>query len=178
MIAKFWDEQVGGFYFTSSDHEELITRTKDYFDNATPSGNSVAAVALLKMGLLTQNGVYSHHAATVLRTMRAAMGRYPSAFGYMLGALDFYLSEPKEIALIGSLDSHEIRSFVEAIYLRYLPNKVVAASEPNDEQSPSAIALLADRTAIDSKATAYVCRNYVCLEPATSVEDLTARLEA
>jgi uncharacterized protein YyaL (SSP411 family) len=177
MISQFWDEQDGGFYFTSSDHEELIARTKDYFDNATPSGNSVAAMALLKLGLLTQEQDYSRHAVTILRALRPAMSRYPSAFGYMLSALDFYLSEPKEIAIVGGLDSHEVRSFVEEIYSRYIPNKVVAGSEPADEQAADAIKLLAGRSAINGDATAYVCRNYTCLEPATTVEDLAARLE-
>jgi uncharacterized protein YyaL (SSP411 family) len=177
MISQFWDDQDGGFYFTSSDHEELITRTKDYFDNATPSGNSVAAAVLLKLGLLAQNREYTHHATTVLRTMRPAMSRYPSAFGYMLSALDFYLSEPKEIAIVGKLDSHEVRSFVEETYSRYIPNKVVAGSEPKDDHAASEIALLTDRSAIDGQATAYVCRNYTCLEPATTVEEFVSRLE-
>jgi len=176
MIAKFWDEQDGGFYFTSSDHEELITRTKDYLDNATPSGNSVAAAALLKLGLLTHEQDYSNRGATILHSLHSAMSRYPSAFGYMLGALDFYLSEPKEIALVGKLDSHEIRSFIEEIYSRYLPNKVVAACEPGDLEAADAISLLTGRTAIDGNATAYVCRDYVCLEPATTVEDFASRL--
>jgi len=177
MIAKFWDEQDGGFYFTSSDHEELITRTKDHLDNATPSGNSVAAAALLKLGLLTHEQDYSNRAATILRSLHSAMSRYPSAFGYMLGALDFYLSEPKEIALIGKLDSHEIRSFVEEIYSRYIPNKVIAASEPGDERAPMEIKLLMDRSVVGGQATAYVCRNYACLQPATKIEDFASRLE-
>ncbi|HSB12643.1 MAG TPA: thioredoxin domain-containing protein [Blastocatellia bacterium] len=177
MIAKFWDEQDGGFYFTSSDHEELIARTKDYFDNATPSGNSAAAIALLRLGLLAQEQDYSRRAVTILRALRPAMSRYPSAFGYMLCALDFYLSEPKEIALVGKLDSHEVRSMIEAIHSRYLPNKVIAASEPGDEQASFEIRLLAGRPAIDGQATAYVCRNYTCLEPATTIESLAARLE-
>jgi uncharacterized protein len=177
MIAKFWDEQDGGFYFTSSDHEELITRTKDYFDNATPSGNSVGVMALLKLGLLTQDQEYTRRAVTVLRALRPAMGRYPSAFGYMLSGLDFYLSEPKEIAIVGKLDSHEVRSFREDIYSRYLPNKVVAACGPDDDAAASEIRLLMGKSTIDSKATAYVCRNYTCLAPVTSVEELAAQLK-
>jgi uncharacterized protein YyaL (SSP411 family) len=177
MLARFWDAQGAGFYFTSSDHEELITRTKDYFDNATPSGNSVSAMTLLKLGLLTQEPEYTRSAVAILRALRPVMVRYPSAFGYMLSALDFYLSEPKEIAMIGKLDSHELRSFVEEIYSRYIPNKVVAASEPGDDAAASEIALLVARSAIEGKATAYVCRNYTCLEPATTVEVFAAHLE-
>ena len=109
MIAKFWDASEGGFFFTSDDHEELITRTKDYFDNATPSGNSVAALALLKLGLLTEEQDYQRFAAMILRTMRQAMSKYPSGFGYLLSALDFYLSEPKEIAIVGK-DSTRMKS--------------------------------------------------------------------
>src|SRR4029450_5602096 len=91
IIERFADEDHGGFYFTAVDHEELIARTKDFFDNATPSGNSVAAIVLLKLGLLTQEQDYSRCAVAILRALRPAMARYPSAFGYLLGALDFYL---------------------------------------------------------------------------------------
>ena len=177
MITHFWDDQEGGFYFTSSDHEQLITKTKDYFDNATPSGNSVAALSLLKLALLTEEHDYSRRAATILRSLRPAMSRYPSAFGYVLRAMDFYLAEPKEIALLGALDSHEIRSFVKEIYSGYIPNKVVAACDPSNEEAASEIRLLAERIPVDRKATAYVCRNYVCLSPATSAEDLALRLK-
>jgi uncharacterized protein YyaL (SSP411 family) len=177
MIAQFWDEADGGFYFTSTDHEELLTRTKDYFDNATPSGNSVAALALLKLFHLTQEQEYQRTALAVLRTVRQAVAKYPSGFGYALCALDFYLSEPKEIAIVGETDSHEVRLFIEEIYSRYLPNKVIAARAPQDEQSAEAIKLLAGRPMVEGKSTAYVCRDYTCLAPATTAEELVARLD-
>jgi uncharacterized protein len=176
MIEQFWDEDEGGFFFTSTDHEELITRTKDYFDSATPSGNSVAAVALLKLGLLTQENRYQRCATTILRTMREVMAKYPSAFGYLLSALDFYLSEPKEIAIVGDPYSHEVRSFISEIYSRYLPNKVLALKGP-DESAAESIKLLTDRSMVNNKPTVYVCRNYTCLAPATTIEELAERLE-
>jgi uncharacterized protein YyaL (SSP411 family) len=121
----------------------LITRTKDYLDNATPSGNSVAALALLKLGIITDNQDYSRRAATILRAVQPAMSMVSKAlFGYMLRAMDFYLSEPKEIAVVGDLDSHEVRSFVREIYEHYIPNKVVAGSEPMNEAAASEIKLL------------------------------------
>src|SRR5262249_44083870 len=129
LIQHFWDEQEGGFFFTATDHEELITRTKDYFDNAIPSGNSVAALALQRVSLLTGENRYQQFALTILRTVRQLVSQYPSAFGYMLCALDFYLSEPKEIALVGNPESHEIRLFIEEIYSLFIPNKVVALQE-------------------------------------------------
>jgi len=120
---------------------------------------------------------YQKFAVMILRTMQQVMTRYPSAFGYLLGALDLYLSEAKEIALIGDADSHEVRLFIEEIYSRFLPNKVVAGCEPNDRQAIDAIKLLADRAMVDGKATAYVCRNYTCLAPATTPQELAERLE-
>jgi hypothetical protein len=176
MIERFWDEEEGGFYFTSRDHEELIMRAKDYFDNAIPSGNSVAALAFLKLWALTQESVYQRCAATILRTMRQAMAKYPSGFGYLLSALDAYLSEGCEIAIIGAADSHEVRAFVKEIYSRYLPNKVIAAAAPEDERAGQGIKLLEGRSLVEGKAAVYVCHNYACLLPATTVEELVERL--
>jgi uncharacterized protein YyaL (SSP411 family) len=130
----------------------------------------------MKLAILSSDPAYQRRAVTVLRTMRQAMSKYPASFGYLLCALDFYLSEPKEIALIGKTDSHEIRSFVEEIYSRFLPNKVIAAAEEGDRQASAAIKLLEGRTSVDGKPAAYVCRNYTCLLPATTVEELAARL--
>jgi hypothetical protein len=176
MTAQFWDDADVGFFFTSSDHEKLITRTKDYFDNAMPSGNSAAAMVLLKLGLLTQEHDYQQRAAGTLRSVRQAMVRYASGFGYMLCALDCYLSESKEIAIVGPTDSHEVRLFIEEIYSRFLPNKVVAAAEPGDEHAVEAIKLLAGRTPVGGQATTYVCRDYICLAPATTPQELADRL--
>jgi uncharacterized protein YyaL (SSP411 family) len=176
MIEQFWDKEEGGFFFTSSDHEELIARTKDFYDNATPGGNSVAAASFLKLSLLSADSIYQRDALTILRMLHQPMTRYPSGFGYLLCALDFYLSEAKEIAIIGEPDSHEVRSFVEEIYSRYMPDKVVSLARPGDEAAAESIKLLADRPAVEGRATVYVCRNYTCLAPATSVQELRERL--
>ena len=95
----------------------------------------------------------------------------------MLCALDFYLAEPKEIAIIGERGSHEVRLFVEEIYSRYLPNKVLALAEPDDSEAGFTIKLLAGRPSVDGKPTAYVCRLYTCLAPATTTQELAERLE-
>ena len=91
MIAEFWDDEEGGFFFTGDSHEQLIVRAKDFFDNATPSGNSVAADVLLRLGALTNNQDYQRRATTILRLTANGMLRYPSGFGRLLCALDFYL---------------------------------------------------------------------------------------
>jgi uncharacterized protein len=101
MIEEFWDDAAGGFFFTGRSHETLITRPKEFYDNATPSGNSVAAEVLQKLALLLQNDDYQRRAVTILRLQRNNLARMPNGFGRMLGALDFYLATPQEIALIG-----------------------------------------------------------------------------
>jgi uncharacterized protein YyaL (SSP411 family) len=178
MMEQFWDESDAGFFFTSADHEELIARTKEYFDNAIPSGNSVAAMALLKLSLFTGETGYQRSALGILRMMQTAVKRYPNGFGYLLCALDFYLSEPKEIAIIGSADSHEVRLFFEEIYSRFLPNKVVALSETGDEAAAERVPLLRGRYTVDGKPTVYVCRNYTCLAPVTTPEQLAVAIDS
>jgi uncharacterized protein YyaL (SSP411 family) len=174
MIDEFWDDQEGGFFYTGKSHENLIVRFKDFLDNATPSGNSVAAEVFLRLGVLLGDETYSRQAVAVLRLQNETLARYPSAFGRALSALDFYLSDRKEIAIIGEADSPDTTALLRAVWQRYLPNKVVAATSGRDNAGSSSIPLLHQRTKIDAKATAYVCENYACLAPVT---DPTALLE-
>src|SRR5262249_31196417 len=99
MITQFWDEESGGFYFTGTDHEALITRTKDFYDNAIPAGNSVAAHFLIRLSLLTGEDRFRRLAQQILKLMKSSLMRAPSAFGHLLCALDLYLASPYEIAL-------------------------------------------------------------------------------
>ncbi|HLF78537.1 MAG TPA: thioredoxin domain-containing protein [Dehalococcoidia bacterium] len=105
MLDLFWDDDVQGFYDTGRDHETLITRPRDFFDNATPSGTSVAADVLLRLGLLTDNPDYERRGAACLRAVAPYIERAPTAFGRLLAALDFHLSTPQELALIWPADS-------------------------------------------------------------------------
>lgn len=172
MIAEFWDTAEGGFFFTGNSHEELIVRSKDYFDNATPSGNSVAADVLVRLALLLDDDSYRRRAVSLFRVMTGSLRKYGSAFGRALGALDFHLSSPFEIVLIGPKQQVETSSMQREIWLRYLPNKVLAQTEsPNDE-----FPLLKGRTMIDGKPTAYVCQNYTCQQPVTTADELAAQL--
>ncbi|MBD0371503.1 MAG: thioredoxin domain-containing protein [Pyrinomonadaceae bacterium] len=178
MIEEFWDAEQGGFFYTGSSHEELIVRSKDYFDNATPSGNSVAADVLLRLGVLTAREDYPRKAVTIFRLMRDTVGRYPSAFGRLLCAMDFYLSSPKEIAIIDSEDSADTRALLREVWKRYLPNKVVALSREQDARASELVPLLRERTAMDGRATAYVCEHYACQRPVNTPEELAAQLGA
>jgi hypothetical protein len=156
MIELFWDSEDGGFYFTSTDHESLITRTKDFFDNATPSGNSVAADVLLRMAAILDRRDYREKAERILVKVSNFMRQYPSGFGRALAAADFYVGPSKEIALVGKPDA-----FLGTLRKRYLPRAVVAAG------SGSNVALLRDRPMVDGKPTVYVCENFACKQPVT-----------
>jgi hypothetical protein len=176
MIEEFWDDEDGGFFYTGKNHERLIVRLKDYLDNATPSGNSVAANVLLRLGQLTGDEAYARHGVTVVRLQSDSLMKYPSAFGRALCALDFYLSSPKEIAVIGDSDSEDTRALLQAIWSRYVPNKVVAAAAENDKRAAQLVPLLRERPKVEGKATAYVCENYTCLPPVTDSEELSRLL--
>ena len=177
MIEEFWDEKEGGFFFTGKSHENLIVRSKDYFDNATPSGNSVAADTLLRLALLIDNSDFRNRAVTILRQIADLARRYPTGFGRALCALDFHLSEPKEIAVIVGGDSSS-RELEAEVWKHYLPNKVVAISAPNASRASGLIPLLQDRPSIGGKSTAYVCEQRTCQTPVTDARSLRAQLIA
>jgi uncharacterized protein YyaL (SSP411 family) len=170
MIEEFWDDEGGGFFFTGKSHESLIVRSKDYFDNATPSGNSVAAFVLLKLALLNGQDRYRNLATAVLREISEQARRYPSGFGYALSAVDFLLSTPKEVAIVGK-DPADIAPLLAETWRGYIPNKVVAPGVGVD-----VIPLLENRTTIDGRPTAYVCENYTCQQPVTDVAALREQL--
>ncbi|MDQ1591684.1 MAG: uncharacterized protein QOG71_2311 [Pyrinomonadaceae bacterium] len=177
MCAEFWDDAEGGFFYTSTKGERLIVRNKDFMDNATPAGNSVAAELLLRLALLTENQEYGRKAVTVFRLLRDQMARYPSAFGYLLGALDFYLSTPKEIVIVSRAGADDSLALLREVWKRYLPNKVVAQTAEQDEEAASVVPLLRERPAPGGRATAYVCENYSCLQPVNTPAELAAQLD-
>ncbi|HEU4934485.1 MAG TPA: thioredoxin domain-containing protein [Pyrinomonadaceae bacterium] len=175
MIEEFWDDESGGFFFTGKSHESLIVRAKDYFDNATPSGNSVAAIVLLRLAALTGRDNYRNLATAVLREIGDQARRYPSGFGYALSAVDFLLSTPKEVAIIGN-DPADIRPLLSETWRKYIPNKVVAGGIGDASEGAELTPLLANRTLVNGSATAYVCEHFTCKLPVTEVSALAAQL--
>ena len=176
MLDQFADDANGGFYDTGKDHEQLVSRPKDVFDNATPSGNSVAADALQRLALLTGEERYRRAAEGVLHLLGSTAAQHPTGFGRLLSAIDLALGSPKEIAVIGRPGADDTRTLLRTVFDRFLPNRVVAAAQPG--AIPPAIALLEGRDARAGKATAYVCQNYTCQAPVTSAEELAEQLAA
>jgi uncharacterized protein YyaL (SSP411 family) len=173
MFEQFHDAERGGFYQTGADHEQLVVRRKDFVDNAIPSGNSLAAEALLRLGVLVDRQDYRDEASRILLLMKDSMGQQPTGFGRLLGALDTLLTPSQEVAIVGDPDDEATQALLKQVRKRYLPHTVLALKRPDEK---SDLPLLADRTLVDGKPAAYVCENFACKLPVNTPEELSALL--
>jgi uncharacterized protein YyaL (SSP411 family) len=163
-IERFGDPERGGFFSTSVDHEQLIARRKEVGDHPIPSGNSAAALGLLRLAALTGERRYEQQAEGVFRLFVATAVRHPEAFAHLLRGLDFQLSPIKEVALIGE----GLGELAAVVRSHYRPHVVLAGGREGSD-SPE---LLRDRPLLDGKPTAYVCANFACQAPVTAPEAL------
>jgi uncharacterized protein YyaL (SSP411 family) len=170
MIDRFQDPDGVGFYLTNG-NEELIHRPKELHDNATPSGNSTAAHALLRLARFTGDERWLRLPLRLLKTLAPLMAHHPSAFGNLLGALDLALSDGLEICIVGDPGEEATGSLLREVFRRYLPNKVVACGKNNE------LHLLKDHVQVSGRPTAYVCRNQTCQAPASNAADLARQLD-
>ncbi|MBM4254412.1 MAG: thioredoxin domain-containing protein [Deltaproteobacteria bacterium] len=170
LLSRFWDATEGAFFFTSIDHEALISRSKSAFDGSVPSGNSVAALTLLRLFSLTDKREYLNKAEQLLRLFYDAMEQNPFGFSHMLCALDFYLHRPTEICLLGIVHEPQTRELLAEIHSQLLPNKTLVGIEsPQQSQLPG---MFAGKVQVDGQVTAYVCRNFTCSLPVIDREAL------
>ena len=175
MVAHFRDPQ-GGFFDTRDDHEQLVTRPKDLQDNATPSGNALAAYALLMLSAYTGRSDWRELAESMLASVQEASARYPTAFSKWLCAADLALFPGPEVAILGDLLDPQTQALISTLWAAYRPNSIAAISP--FPPAPGAPALLADRPLLDGRPSAYVCKNFVCLRPVATPEELLAQLQA
>jgi uncharacterized protein YyaL (SSP411 family) len=176
MIRLFHDPDGGGFFQTGSDAEALVVRPKELFDNAVPSGNSMAAELLLRLSQVTGDQAYERAGVSGLRVAANLMTRAPAAFGHALGALDRHLGPSYEIAIIGDPSDASTVSLAGEVWRRYLPTTVLAVAGPDDEAARSLIPLLADRPLRNGRPAAYVCQHFACRMPVTEPAELAAQL--
>jgi uncharacterized protein YyaL (SSP411 family) len=172
MIDEFADPREPGFFYTGRRAPALIVRAKDPMDNATPSGNAMAATALARLAAITGEDRFETAALNALQSARALMLRAPSAMGQSFIALDFLLGEREEIALFASEDE-ELRLALEAIAQRFSPHSVLAPV--HGELKPHAashIPIWENRNAKDRVVTAYVCRGFACSTPLVGLPDI------
>jgi uncharacterized protein YyaL (SSP411 family) len=177
MVRDFHDVANGGFFYTAIGHEPLITRTKDSHDGSTPSGNAMAATALLRLSAFTGRHDFRDLGDKTLNSFAGLMAEAPAASGQMLNALDFSLGPAKEIAVIGRSDGEPVRSVLGAIRRRFLPNAIVAAHDPGSGPPPASIPLLHDRPALGD-VTTYVCENFTCQQPLVGAESGARAVES
>jgi uncharacterized protein YyaL (SSP411 family) len=168
MITRFGDPERGGFFSTSSDHEELIVRRKEIGDHPIPSGNSSAAMGLLRLGALTGKRRYGQQAESVFALFAKTATQHPESFAHLLRALDFHLSPTKEVALTGD-DLGELAATVRS---SFRPHLVLAGGSEGNNAPP----LLGDRLTVEGRPAAYVCENFTCQTPVTSPADLAILL--
>jgi uncharacterized protein YyaL (SSP411 family) len=174
MVQHFWDDAEGGFFNTSDDHEQLISRPKDLFDNAVPAGNSMAVDVLLRLGALTGEGRYAEHAERTLQALSGVIPRVPGAFGRLLAALEFLLATPTEVAIVGDPDAPDTQALLAVVNGAYLPSVVTAVTRPGAVEA--GVALLEGRAMVDGRAAAYVCHHFACHRPVTTPEELKREL--
>jgi uncharacterized protein len=165
-IERFGDEDRGGFFETSVDHERLVARRKDLEDSPIPAGNSSAAYGLLRLARLTGEHEYERRAVGVFRLLHRFAVAHPQGFGHLVQAMDFHFAPVREVALAGD-DTDELARVVRS---RFRPHLVLAGGEPDG------VPLLEGRMPVDGRAAAYVCERFACQRPVTEPAELEALL--
>ena len=170
-------KRIDGFFYTSNDHEQLVSRPKSYYDGAIPSGSLVASVVLLRLSKLTANQSYARYAEDTLRLYSAYTARVPDQFSNFLCAVDFYLAPPLEIAVISAQSGNpSARDALYEIFSHYVPNKVVIAGSGASDEMEGTSVLFKGRTSISTQTTTYICKNYTCDEPLTELSKLSGKM--
>ena len=175
MIDFFWDDKAEGFYDVGRDHEQLIVRPKDTFDNALPSGSSAAAEALARLAVLTGEESYARKSTRLLRAMVPLLRRSALGFGNWLKVVEITFAEPSEVAIVGAPGAEDTRALLRVLHAHYQPSRIFAGLDP-DEPAPFSSPVLEGRGMIGGRATAYVCHGYACELPTTEPNLLADQL--
>ena len=182
MMELFADTTDGGLFFTAADGERLVHRRKEIYDGALPSGNSVAACNLVRLGRITGDTGIAAAAEAQLRVFAGTVAAMPSAYTQYLVATDLALGPSREIVIVGDAGAQPTREMVAAVRARYLPRSVVLLRAADPDKAAPLIRFApfveAQTPRDGAAATAYVCENYACREPVTDAEALGKVLDA
>ncbi|UJL45404.1 thioredoxin domain-containing protein [Virgibacillus sp. NKC19-16] len=170
MIDLYWDEKDGGFYFSGKDSEKLIASDKEIYDGAIPSGNSVAAVMLTRLGFLTGENTYLDKTDEMYYSFFDEINRIASASPYFLQSLQLTENPTKEVVILGAENDSERKRLVDRLQKAFLPNVTVLVGE-KPEQFSEVAPFAADYKQIDNKTTIYVCENFACQQPITDTDE-------
>jgi uncharacterized protein YyaL (SSP411 family) len=174
MMQHFWDNERGGLFFTPDDGEALLTRQKEIYDGAIPSGNSVAAQNLLRLGLLTGRPELAERARALMNAFAAEIDSFPAAHTHLMMALDLEIGPSCEVVIVGEPDGKDTEAMLAAARSKPWPSKVLMLREPGkkgDELAETA-PFTKEMKMHDGKATAYVCSGGSCKQPVTDPEKM------
>jgi hypothetical protein len=165
--SLFWDNLAAGYFSTAGKDESILLRTKEEYDGAEPSPNSIAALNLLRLAQMTDNVEYGQRADKTLAAFSQTLMQTPHAMPQMLVALDFRLRKPMLVIIAGKPDGSDTRAMIRTAHERFIPNMILLLADGNaDQRSPGMFnEFIKNVTMIDGKATAYVCENHVCRLP-------------
>jgi len=175
MHELFWDKQDGGYYFYGTDGEQLLTRPKEIYDGAIPSGNSVAAYNLIRLAKMTGRQDIEQQAEAIMQAFAGTISEYPRAYSYFLIAMQFALGGSREIVIVGKPEDIQTLNMLDTIRSSFLPDAVVVfCSEEEGDLRTAKLEeiapLIKDKSAVGGKATAYICQNSSCQAPVTDIE--------
>jgi uncharacterized protein YyaL (SSP411 family) len=178
MIKLFADNEQGGLFLTGKDSEKLIARIKPSTDGVIPSGNSAAAFALLKLGKFTMNQYFTEQGGKVLESFSRQLKQSSGYSSEMLTALNFWIGPTQEIVIAGNADAADTQQMLKLIRSKFLPNAVILLhqQEKADSAIDKTIPFIKNLTAIEDKATAYVCENFACNQPVNNIDDFDKML--
>ncbi|MBN1842912.1 MAG: thioredoxin domain-containing protein [Deltaproteobacteria bacterium] len=176
MIDIFWDKQGDGLYFTGKGNEPLIARSKEIYDGALPSGNSVAALNFLRLSRLTGNVDLEQRAAQLIKAFAGQVTDQPMAYTQLLIALDFMVGPSQEIVVAGDPALETTQGMINAIRRRFLPNKVVVLRPEGAgaKRLASLAPFVEAMVSTNNQPTVYICEQYACQAPIKDVEQLEA----
>jgi uncharacterized protein len=175
LMTDFLDDEQGGFFTTAEHHESLILRAREGSDGATPSANAVGASALARLSFHFDRQDWREAAIGAVRAYGRQIARYPRAFSKTLSLVDFLTEGPVELAFVGDETGDGLRALRQAVAEQYLPNRIVATTEPG---KPSSLPLLAGKHPIEGKPALYICRNFSCTQPITDPRSVSDALRA
>lgn len=175
MIRLFWDEEHDGLFLYGKDQEQLLIRPKDVYDGALPSGNSVAALNLLRLGRMTGNGELEEKARRLFHLFGGSVKQAPHGFTHFLMAFLFAESPTKEIVLAGDCHDPALQTMLQKINSRFLPHTVII-HRTEDQALYQLIPFIKEQGAINEQATAYVCENFACQAPTTDISEFVQKL--
>ena len=170
MQELFWDKEHGGFYFSGNDSEQLIAKDKEIYDGAIPSGNSVAAVMLTRLGYLSGKTSYLDQVEEMYYTFFHDINRMASASPFFLQSLQLMEYKTKEVVVIGKKDDDERNRLLKEIETEFLPNTVFLFGETPVDFSEIA-SFATEYKQIDHETTVYICENFACRQPTTNIEN-------